>query len=164
MTESTDIEAMVRDLPAASKPQLRLWLRMLSCANLISADVRAKLRTEFSLTLPQFDLMAQLYREPGGLRLSDLSRRMMVSNGNLTGLVERLHGEGLLAREADASDRRAFVVRLTPHGMSEFSKVAKAHEGWIREMFEGLDLEALARLTNDLSALKRSVRAKGPSR
>ena len=128
MIDSPDIEAMVHHTPAHRKLELRLWLRMLSCANLISADVRTKLRTNFRLTLPQFDLMAQLYREPTGLRLSDLSRRMMVSNGNLTGLVNRLQKDGILERETDATDRRAFVVRLSPQGIIEFAKVAKASD------------------------------------
>lgn len=158
MTDQADIEAIVRDLPADRKPELRLWLRMLSCSNLISLEVRQRLRSEFGLTLPQFDLMAQLYREADGLRLSDLSRRMMVSNGNLTGLVDRLIGEGLVLRETDASDRRAFVIRLSPQGNQAFSKVAKAHEGWIREMFSGLDEAELAELTRDLGQLKTSVR------
>jgi DNA-binding MarR family transcriptional regulator len=158
MTEISDVEAMVRAVPADRQPELRLWLRMLSCANMISAEVRQRLRTEYGLTLPQFDLMAQLYREPDGLRLSDLSQRMMVSNGNLTGLVERLVGDGLLSREASPQDRRAFVVRLTEKGSTEFAKVAKAHEGWIRSLFRNLDGPTLAGLTRDLGLLKNSVR------
>lgn len=158
MDDRPDVEAMVRAVPADRKPELRLWLRMLSCANLISTDIRQRLRAQYGLTLPQFDLMAQLYREPDGLRLSDLSRRMMVSNGNLTGLVERLVSEGLVVREMSPNDRRAFVVRLTPNGRSEFAKVAKAHEGWIRDLFTGLDECTLADLMSDLGRLKESVR------
>jgi len=158
MDEVADVEAMVRAVPADRKPELRLWLRMLSCANLISTDIRQRLRVQYGLTLPQFDLMAQLYREPEGLRLSDLSRRMMVSNGNLTGLVERLVGDGLVAREMSPNDRRAFVVGLTPKGRSEFAKVAKAHEGWIRDLFAGLAEDRLASLMRDLGSLKDSVR------
>lgn len=159
MDDAADVEAMVRAVPADRKPELRLWLRMLSCANMISADVRQRLRTSYGLTLPQFDLMAQLYREPEGLRLSDLSQRMMVSNGNLTGLVERLVGEGLVAREASPNDRRAFFVRLTAQGRLEFSKVAKAHEKWIRDLFAGLDETTVTNLTQELGLLKQSVRA-----
>lgn len=158
MEETADVEAMVRALPADRKPELRLWLRMLSCANLISADVRQRLRTGYGLTLPQFDLMAQLYREKDGLRLSDLSQRMMVSNGNLTGLVERLAGDGLVTREAMPSDRRAFIISLTETGRAEFAKVAKAHEKWICDLFAGMDEETLANLTRDLGLLKTSVR------
>lgn len=159
MSEAADVEAMVRAVPADRQPELRLWLRMLSCANMISSEVRQRLRTEFGLTLPQFDLMAQLYREPEGLRLSDLSQRMMVSNGNLTGLVERLAGEGLVTRQAAPADRRAFVIRLTEKGGSQFATVAKAHEGWIRALFAGLDPATLGALTRELGLLKTSVRA-----
>ena len=159
MSETPDIEAIVRDLPAGRNPELRLWLRLLSCTNLITAEVRQRLRSEFGLTLPQFDLMAQLYRQTEGLRLSELSRRMMVSNGNLTGLVDRLLADGLVARETDSSDRRAFVVRLTERGTEEFAKVARVHERWIRQMFSGLDESQLAELTTDLGVLKTSVRA-----
>lgn len=159
MSEAADVEAMVRAVPADRQPELRLWLRMLSCANMISSEVRQRLRMEFGLTLPQFDLMAQLYREPDGLRLSDLSRRMMVSNGNLTGLVERLAGEGLVTREAAPADRRVFVVRLTDQGTRRFAIVARAHEDWIAALFAGLDRATLAALMRDLGGLKASVRA-----
>ncbi|MCA0425498.1 MAG: MarR family transcriptional regulator [Proteobacteria bacterium] len=157
MVDVADVEAMVRAVPADRKPELRLWLRMLSCANLISADVRQRLRSSYGLTLPQFDLMAQLYREPEGLRLSDLSRRMMVSNGNLTGIVERLAEERLLTREAMPTDRRAFVVCLTETGRAEFAKVANAHEKWIKNLFAEMDEHTLASLTRDLGLLKASV-------
>lgn len=158
MSETPDIEAIVRDLPAGRNPELRLWLRLLSCTNLITSEVRQRLRAEFGLTLPQFDLMAQLYRQTEGLRLSELSRRMMVSNGNLTGLVDRLLADGLVARETDSSDRRAFVVRLTEQGAEAFANVARVHERWIRQMFAGLDEDQLAELTTDLGVLKTSVR------
>lgn len=154
-----DVEALVRDEPAGSKMELRLWLRLLSCSNLISAEIRRRLRTEFDVTLPRFDVMAQLHREPDGLRLGDLSRRMMVTNGNITGLVDRLVEEGLVVREADPNDRRATTVRLTRAGSTMFRMMASAHESWIHEMFAGVPAKRVAELLEDLDVLKGSVSA-----
>lgn len=152
-----DVEALVRDEPAGSKMELRLWLRLLSCSNLISAEIRRRLRTEFEVTLPRFDVMAQLHREPEGLRLGDLSRRMMVTNGNITGLIDRLVEEGLVVRESDPNDRRATTVRLTRAGSTMFRMMASAHESWIHEMFARLPPRMVEELLGDLEALKGSV-------
>jgi len=153
----TDVEALVRDEPRGRKSELRLWLRLLSCTNLITAEIRQRLRSEFEFTLPRFDLMAQLDREPNGLRLSELSKRMMVTNGNLTGLVDRLIEEGYVRRVGDPSDGRASVVRLTKSGSETFKKIAAVHEAWLATLFDGLSADATERLMKDLAALKRSV-------
>jgi DNA-binding MarR family transcriptional regulator len=155
--EHTDVETLVRNEPKGSKHQLRLWLRLLSCTNLITAEIRQRLRSEFEFTLPRFDLMAQLDREPNGLRLSELSKRMMVTNGNLTGLVDRLIEEGYVRRVDDPTDGRASVVRLTRAGADIFKKLAAAHEAWLATLFDELKPEAAERLMQDLAALKRSV-------
>lgn len=155
--EHTDVETLLRDEPKGRKQQLRLWLRLLSCTNLITAEIRRRLRGEFEFTLPRFDLMAQLDREPDGLRLGELSKRMMVSNGNLTGLVDRLVEEGYVRRVGDPSDGRASVVRLTKSGAETFKNLAAAHEAWLARMFGGLSGGAAERLMSDLAALKRSV-------
>jgi DNA-binding MarR family transcriptional regulator len=155
--EHTDIETLVRDEPKGHKHQLRLWLRLLSCTNLITTEIRQRLRTEFEFTLPRFDLLAQLDREPNGLRLSELSKRMMVTNGNLTGLVDRLIEEGYVRRVDDPSDGRASVVRLTKSGSDTFKKLASAHEAWLASLFDGLTEGAVERLMSDLGTLKRSV-------
>ena len=155
--ERTDVETLVRDEPKGSKHQLRLWLRLLSCTNLITAEIRQRLRGEFEFTLPRFDLMAQLDRESNGLRLSELSKRMMVTNGNLTGLVDRLIEEGYVRRVDDPSDGRASVVRLTKSGADIFKKLAAAHEAWLATLFDGLNADASERLMKDLASLKRSV-------
>jgi DNA-binding MarR family transcriptional regulator len=157
VADATDVEAMLREEPHGRKHQLRLWLRLLSCTNLISAEIRQRLRVDFEFTLPRFDLMAQLYREPEGLRLGELSKRMMVSNANVTALVDRLITEGFVSREAVLEDRRALVVRLTKAGMTAFAQIAAAHEAWLTSMFGDLDVATTERLMQDLASLKRSV-------
>ncbi len=152
-----DFEALVRDEPAGSKMELRLWLRLLSVSNLVSAEIRRRLRSEFDVTLPRFDVLAQLNREPDGLRLGDLSRRMMVSNGNITGLIDRLVEEGLVVRKVDPNDRRAATVRLSRAGATMFRIMASAHEAWIHELFGDLSKRQVAGLLDELETLKRSV-------
>ena len=124
---------------ATDHQALRLWLRMLACTNLIEGQVRSELRTQFDTTLPRFDLMAQLERAPNGLKMGELSKRMMVTGGNVTGITDQLVAEGLVIREDNPRDRRAYIVKLTAEGRTAFSKMAEAHEKWIRELFAGLD-------------------------
>lgn len=157
-SEADDLEAIVRHEAKGGKRELRLWLRLLSTANLISGHLRRNLRAHFDVTLPRFDLMAQLYREPKGLRLSELSKRMMVSNGNITGLVDRLVQEGLIVREIATDDRRVSVVRLSKKGTSEFARFAAENERFIVALFKSVDAATIQSLMTNLEHLKGAVR------
>ncbi len=139
--------------------ELRLWIRLLTCSNLIEARVRRGLRDRFDMTLPRFDLLAQLDRAPEGLSLSELSRRLMVSNGNMTGLVERLVAEGLIESRPQQDDRRAQLVRLTAAGKRSFDAMTPAHEAWIGAMLQDLDRRDMAALYELLGRLKQGVAA-----
>ena len=158
MTDVLDAETVALERPSDHKIELRLWLRLLTCATMVETMVRTRLRARFDVTLPRFDLMAQLYKAEDGMTLGDLSRRMMVSNGNVTGLVERLVADGQVEREAHPQDRRATVVRLTPAGRQAFAAMAAEHEGWVAEAFAGLDAADQAALMRGLARLKVSVR------
>ena len=133
---------------------LRLWLRLLTCSQLIERHVRSRLRGRFATTLPRFDLMAQLERDPRGLKMNELSRRLMVTGGNVTGIVDQLAREGLVERNADA-DRRAFRVRLTRAGERAFGEMARAHEQWIAELLAGLTRREHGELFKLLARLKQ---------
>jgi DNA-binding MarR family transcriptional regulator len=117
---------------------LRLWLRMLTLTQLVEKQVRTQLREQWGTTLPRFDLMAQLERNPDGLKMNELSRRMMVTGGNVTGITDQLVAEGLVERLEFEGDRRAYRVRLTPRGRALFGEMARQHESWIVAAFEGL--------------------------
>ena len=154
-----DAETKVAERPHDHKDELRLWLRLFTCKELIESEVRKYLREDFQLTLPRFDLMAQLDRAHKGMTLGELSQRMMVTNGNVTGLVERLVEQGLVDRRPSPEDRRAQIVSLTAEGRRLFRAMARANEEWIGDMFADLsnsDIEALLRL---LAKAKMSVRA-----
>lgn len=154
-----DAETKAAERPADHEPELRLWLRLLSCTNLIEGEVRRRLRENFGVTLPRFDLMAQLDKAPAGMTLGELSQRMMVSNGNVTGLVERLVAAGLLDRRPSANDRRAQMVSLTAEGRRAFRAMARAHENWIAAAFAELNREEMEALMRLLAKTKRSTRA-----
>lgn len=143
---------------AGGKQELRVWLRMLSTTKLVSQEIRRRLRAEFGATLPQFDLLAQLDREPEGLRLGEISKRTMVTNGNITGLVERLEADGLVSRETPGDDRRVTVARLTDEGRRVFAEMAAVHETWVRELMADIDQSALSVLAHNVDQLHRSVR------
>ena len=145
------------DHPAGHAKDLRLWLRLLAVSNLIEAEIRRRLRERFNTTLPRFDLLAQLERAPDGILLGELSRRMMVSNGNVTGLVERLVQEGAIVRETLETDRRAVKVRLTPDGRAAFTAMAAEHSDWVAELLGGLGAGELDQLYHRLGDLKTSV-------
>ncbi len=118
---------------------LRLWLRLLATTTQIETEIRRRLRTQFDTTLPRFDYLAQLHRHPEGLRMNELSRRLMVTGGSITGLTDQLERDGYVQREQAAEDRRAFLLRLTPSGRSAFERMAAVHEGWIIELLGGLN-------------------------
>lgn len=155
---SLDLEIIVDEENESEKQELRLWLRMLSVTRLVSQEIRRRLRSEFGMTLPQFDLLAQLDREPEGLRLGELSRRTMVTNGNITGLVERLELEGLVLRETPGNDRRITVARLTDAGRAAFTRMAEVHEGWLKEMMADVEHATVSSMLKDMSLLKKSVK------
>lgn len=137
---------------------LRLWLRMLAATGLVEQRIRKLLQERFGTTLPRFDLMSQLERAPDGLRMGELSQRMMVTGGNVTAITDALEAEGLVIRVADPADRRAQRVRLTPMGRRAFQQMAVEHESWIVEAFAELtprDMQALAQL---LGRLKIRIR------
>jgi DNA-binding MarR family transcriptional regulator len=139
---------------------LRLWLRLLTCAALIERHVREKLRDRFDITLPRFDLMAQLEREPKGLKMSELSRRLMVTGGNVTGLTDQLVAEGLVVRRGIPGDRRACNVRLTPKGKRQFDAMAGEHERWIAELLADVPVDEREALFESLGHLKAAVTAR----
>ncbi|CAM4243103.1 MarR family winged helix-turn-helix transcriptional regulator [Kerstersia similis] len=133
---------------------LKLWLRMMACTKQVEDEIRRRLRLNFDISLARFDYMAQLYRYPDGLKMGELSRYLMVTGGNITGLTDELSREGLVSRASSPTDRRAWILRLTPEGRSSFEVMAKAHAGWVTEMFSGLEPEAVRQLHQHLGALR----------
>ena len=132
---SADRETIAR---AGDHRALRIWLRMLTCTQLIERSVRSRLREQFATTLPRFDLMAQLERHREGLKMNELSRLLMVTGGNITAIVDQLEKEGQVERLDDSADRRAFRIRLTRAGEKSFTEMARAHEEWVVELLAGL--------------------------
>ncbi len=154
-----DAETKALEAPHDHKNELRLWLRLMTCSNMVEAEIRRRLREQFDVTLPRFDLMAQLERAPNGMTLGDISKRMMVSNGNVTGLVERLVESGHLARSSPPNDRRVQIIALTEAGRAAFADMARQHEEWIAGMFEGLSPRDVEALLKSLAKLKISVQS-----
>ena len=157
MNAVIDRETLLAEV--AHKDELRLWLRLLTCTTMIETTIRSRLREQFGVTLPRFDLMAQLQKIPAGLTLGELSRRLMVTNGNVTGLVERLVVAGEVERAPHPTDGRATTVRLTSAGRASFATMARAHEGWVAALFADVPPADRAVLMELLGRLKRSVRA-----
>jgi DNA-binding MarR family transcriptional regulator len=124
--------------PADDKARLRLWVRLLRLSRSIEGELRERLKARFATTLPRFDVMAALWRAPGGMMMSELSRFLLVSNGNVTGIVERLVADGLVERTTRDGDRRASIVRLTAAGRAAFAAMAEAHAAWIDELLGGI--------------------------
>jgi DNA-binding MarR family transcriptional regulator len=147
-------------LTADHHDSLRLWLRLLTCSNLIENQVRKALAMQFKTTLPRFDLMAQLERAPQGLQMGELSRRMLVTGGNVTGIVDQLERAGLIARTADPDDRRAYRVKLTKEGRRAFAKMAVEHESWIVKLFDGISVREQHALNESLLQLRTHLTRK----
>ena len=153
-----DKEARLHGTTLAQHPhELRLWLRLLTCSQLIETQVRTGLREQFDTTLPRFDLMSQLERSVDGLKMNELSRRMMVTRGNITGITNQLVTEGLVARMDVAQDKRVCRVKLTPKGRKLFNAMAVAHENWIVQAFAGLDAKEINALHSLLGQVKKGI-------
>jgi DNA-binding MarR family transcriptional regulator len=140
-----------------SKEVLRVWLRMLSTTMLVEGQLKRRMRAQFGMTLAQFDLMAALARGEESRTMTDISRMLMVSNGNVTGLVDRLANEGLVAREPCEDDRRVYRIALTKEGRRRFQEMAEQHEAWLSELFEGVDMATVATLGKTLKTLKEHL-------
>jgi DNA-binding MarR family transcriptional regulator len=149
-----------RALPA-DHSAVRLWLRLLSCSTQVEQEIRLRLRLRFGTTLPRFDYLAQLERHPDGLRMSALSRYLMVTGGNVTGLTDQMVADGYVERVADPQDRRSLIVRLTPRGRQEFLAMAAEHEGWLIEMFQGFEPAHRDTLYELLGRLRVHLAGKG---
>jgi DNA-binding MarR family transcriptional regulator len=161
MNEMADPVAQAAERePHDDHDALRLWLRLLACTTLIEGRVRAGLRERFATTLPRFDLMAQLERNPDGLKMGELSRRLMVTGGNVTGITTALVAEGLVERRAIPGDRRAQLVRLTSVGKRAFDAMAVEHERWVKDMVAGLTAADRERLRALLGKLKTTIQGR----
>ncbi|RAZ76080.1 MarR family winged helix-turn-helix transcriptional regulator [Mesorhizobium atlanticum] len=136
------------------KDRLRLWIRLLRASRTIEAELRERLKKEFDTTLPRFDVMAALYRVPEGMLMSDLSRFLLVSNGNVTGIVDRLVSEGLVTRARRNGDRRTSMVRLTEEGTRSFATIAAVHEGWVSELLGGVSDDEARQLAGMLKSFR----------
>jgi DNA-binding MarR family transcriptional regulator len=136
------------------KQALRVWLGLLTSSQLIEKRVRARFRTEFDTTLPRFDVMAALAREPTGQTMGDVSRWLLVSSGNITGIVSRLVADGLVTRSRSADDRRTHLVRLSLKGQAEFERMSSTHEQWIKELLCGITIQEMATLDELLRKVK----------
>jgi DNA-binding MarR family transcriptional regulator len=139
--------------------ELRIWLRLLTCTNLMEATIRQRLAQSFDTTLPRFDVLAQLDRAGAPMSMGDLSRRLMVTNGNVTGLVDRLVREGLVERRPSPTDRRIQMVSLTSKGAKTFAAMAAAHRDWVGDTMTDLSRDEMARLFELLARLKDSILA-----
>lgn len=153
MTEFDQESRLIDDDHATT----RLWLRLLTCTNLIESTLRSKMREEFSTTLPRFDFLAQLQRAPDGLSMGEISQRMMVSGGNVSGIASNLEVMGWIQRDADPSNRRTFIVTLTPLGTTRFAEMAERHEQWLNDLLGDLSAEDHGGLMRALAVVKRGI-------
>ncbi len=155
--ENTDELDLSSRLTQEHHQSLKLWLRMLSCTVRIETEIRTRLRNTFDITLPRFDLMAQLERYPKGLRMGELSKRMMVTGGNITGITDQLALENLVVRVPDPKDRRVYSVRLTPAGRRAFADMARVHEQWVAELLKDISSEDKGTMIGLLSQMKQHL-------
>ena len=144
-----------------SKESLRTWLRMLSCETVIEQQLRTLLRENFSVTLPQFDVLSELERAGDPLTMSQLSKELMVSNGNVTGVIDRLEKTGFAKRVRAEHDRRVQYIELTPKGRKEFDKMAAQHERWLADLLSDLSLPEMSKLQELLLKTRQSVGSMG---
>jgi DNA-binding MarR family transcriptional regulator len=137
-----------------SKARLRLWIRLLRATRMVEAKTRERLKAQFNVTLPRFDVMAALYRKPDGMLMSEISRFLLVSNGNVTGIVDRLAADGFVARSQRDGDRRTSFVRLTAKGRAAFAEMSAAHESWIDTLLGDVTAREAEQLSTKLKSFR----------
>ncbi len=155
-----DAETVVTDPHSDHKRELRAWLRLFTCATLIESEIRSRLREQFSFTLPRFDLLAQLDRSESGMVLGEISKRLMVSAGNITPITEKLIESGYITRRPSEADRRIQIITMTHAGRAAFRAMAEEHGKWIAEFFSDMSPDEIDVLMGALAKLKRSVKAR----
>jgi DNA-binding MarR family transcriptional regulator len=146
-----------------SKESIRTWLRLLSCETMIEQYIRSKFRDNFKVTLPQFDVLSELEHASDKLTMSQLSKELMVSNGNITGVIDRLEKNGLVKRTRPDHDRRIQFIELTATGAGEFKRMARCHERWLDELFADVTVNNMNSLQRLLLQLRETVSAATPS-
>ncbi|KGT79753.1 MarR family transcriptional regulator [Bradyrhizobium japonicum] len=156
--ESTPVSKNGADQDAEYRTQTRVWLRLLACTTLIEGELRRRFREEFDFTMPRFDVLAQLDREPSGLVLGELPKRLMVSAGNLTPIVDRLVEDGYITRTPSNLDRRVQIVCMTVEGRKTFRRMAKSHGAWLAELLADFPADRFDGLIGELDDLKGAVR------
>jgi DNA-binding MarR family transcriptional regulator len=156
LADFVDIET---GLTAEDHFDLRLWLRLLACSHWIESTIKERMKTEFGLTLTQFNLMAQIDRMGSGINMRDLSRRTMVTSSNITAVTDQLEAAGFIERQRDPADRRSFIIDLTSVGRSTFAGMAKAHEAWVVELLSAISPSEKTELFRLLSLLKTRLGA-----
>ena len=140
-----------------NKESLRTWLRLLSCETVIEQQLRTLLRQNFSVTLPQFDVLSELARAGDPLTMSQLSKELMVSNGNVTGVIDRLEKTDFVKRVRAEHDRRIQFIELTAKGRKEFNRMASRHERWVAELLSELSMTDMNQLQDLLLKARQSV-------
>ena len=161
MNDAAVLQDRESALASDTKLELKVWLRLLTCTTLIERDVRQNLRERFDATIARFDLLSQLDRAPKGLTMGELSSRLMVTNGNVTGLTDALVREGLVSRAPEPGDRRSLRIRLTAAGKQFFDAMTPVHERWIDRLMAGLTRAEMAHLLELLGKLKQSLAPTG---
>ncbi len=150
-------EKIPSDAEDRSKEAIRTWLRLLSCETVIEQRLRRRFREEFSVTLPQFDVLSELERAGHKMTMSELSHELMVSNGNVTGVIDRLEKNGFVTRTRAAHDRRVQFIDLTEKGRNKWQGMAASHEDWLNDMLSELSTNDMADLQNLLLKTRQSV-------
>lgn len=150
------VEKKLQQIPN-EKEGLRLWLRIVSCSQMVEMEIRTMLREKFDMTLPRFELLSALDRVAEGLTMGELSRWLMVSKGNVTGVAERLSEDGLIKREPTPTDRRSFVVTLTPEGKALYKEMEEEYESLLEHLFAEVSLDDSDLFTGVLAKVKDAV-------
>lgn len=152
--------ALKKEEVSDKRDALRLWLQLLTLTTLVEKKIRRNLQEEFGTTLPRFDVMAALERADGRLTMGELSRKLLVSKGNVTWIVTSLVKQGLVKRERDQQDKRTHYLSLTEKGRAEFAQQAEAHRRWITEMIADADPGEVSDLAEKMGHLKEIVKAR----
>lgn len=149
-------QLVLESLPEEAQHR-RAWLGLVRCFSSIERVLMRRLSDEFNSSLPRYDVLTALALAPEALTMGELASMLMVTKGNITGVVARLKKEGLVRKAASETDRRVQSVTMTKKGRELWGAMHAHYDRTVAEVLSGQSREDLRALTQVLEATRLAI-------
>jgi DNA-binding MarR family transcriptional regulator len=156
MPEKNLFETVVASLPATDH-RMRAWLAMVGCFTSVERSLRRHFNHVFRSSLPRYDVLMALVHFPDGLTMGQLASKLMVSKGNMTGVVRRLQQNNCVRQASSRHDRRVRVVTLTSKGRTLWEQMHGEYRSVIEDVLSQLSKTESRLLTQSLMQAQERI-------